>query len=277
MVSQGIDHPLATLGESELSGGQTHNLADSKGMWVYHMLRREVGDEIFFATLRGLIRTYSGRQMSLDDIRNAFIAAAPEAGLEKFFAMWLDRKGAPRIEVAHAELDGGRQEVALRQTQQSAPFDLDIEAELVFADGSTRRERISLTGRDTNAIVETAQSISGITLDPDHNLLLWRPGYEAGPMVDGEPLPPTAEWVETSAYLGTYRIEMLDQTVEVTADNGRLWVRIGDVLRQLFPHEPHRFLTVQDVTVVFTMEDGVASGFTVTLPDGKAADGVRIE
>ena len=41
LLRQGQDEPLARMGQD----GVTHDLSDSKGVWVYHMLRQIVGDE----------------------------------------------------------------------------------------------------------------------------------------------------------------------------------------------------------------------------------------
>jgi hypothetical protein len=181
--------------------------------------------------------------MTLDEFRRAFIAAASQARLELFLSQWLERVGAPRIGVGLTPTADGRTAIVLRQAQPSEPLDQDVEVELVLADGSTRRQRIRLSGRETLTVVETAQPISSVTLDPDRDLPIWRPSYDAGPVVDGISLEPTADWVEPSAYVGTYRIELLGQTVEVTAGDRRLWAHVDGSPRQLSPHLPCRLLT----------------------------------
>jgi hypothetical protein len=277
LVDQGADHPLATLRDSELSGGQTHNLADSKGMWVYHMLRRRIGDDLFFATLRGLIGEYAGQNMTLDNIRQAFMDAAPERGLDRFFSQWLDRAGAPRIDVSWSKLGDKRVEILLSQTQDSSPFELDLELEMVFEDGATQRETVQLHGRETRAVLSAPSDLSGVHLDPDRDLLIWREGYIAAPVVNGTVLSPTAGWVDPAVYVGTYEVEMFGQNVEVFSDDRGLWVRIVDDLRQLFPLEPYRFLMLTEAEVEFTVKDEVATGFAVEFPKGTVAEGVRIK
>ena len=72
----GRDKALAEL----VSGVDTdHTLADAKGHWVFHMLRRRVGDERFFATMRGLIDRFGGKSMTLAALREVFVEAAPAA------------------------------------------------------------------------------------------------------------------------------------------------------------------------------------------------------
>ncbi len=45
---EGEDNALAALDQ----GPSDHNLADSKGMWFYHMVRQRIGDTAFFAALK---------------------------------------------------------------------------------------------------------------------------------------------------------------------------------------------------------------------------------
>ena len=171
LVRQGKDHPLSTLADSGLDGGTTHNLVNSKGMWVYHMLRTKIGDERFFGTLRGLIKDFGGRQMSLDDICNAFALAAPDEGLEEFFSQWLDRKDAPRLSVSWT--DAGEVEIS----QDGEPFELDVPIVLRLRGGEVRRERIGVSGAMSREAFDVATPIESIELDPDRDLLLWREAY----------------------------------------------------------------------------------------------------
>jgi len=178
LAMRGKDHPLATLGESELDSNATHNLADSKGMWVLHMLRGRVGDEVFFATLRGLLRDHSGGWLSLDDFRSAYRRAAPEAGLEAFFAQWLDRRGAPWFKVDWTTVDEGRVEIVLTQPEKVEPFALDLDLELSFAEGEAQRLTAEVRERETRLTCDVPGPVTAVELDPDRDLLIWRPDYK---------------------------------------------------------------------------------------------------
>jgi hypothetical protein len=177
MVKEGIDHPLATLEDSDLSGGDKHNLVDSKGMWVYHMLRQVVGEDVFCATMRELIDQYTGRPMSLDDIREAFIAAAPEKDLKAFFAQWLDRSGVPKIESDWTMISDDSVRIVIKQTNKDEPFTLDLELDLVLNDGTTNREVVSISERETTIVKGVTAAVTNITVDPERDYLIWHPEY----------------------------------------------------------------------------------------------------
>lgn len=177
LLGRGQDHPLATLGDSTLDGETTHDLADSKGMWVWHMLRRRIGDETFFGVLRRLASERAGGSLSLDDLRAAFQTAAPAHGLERFFAQWLDRPGAPVIHVEHRALAEGRYEIELAQSDDRDPFRLDLALDVRLEDGTVRRERVAAVERLTRIERVFASPIQEVILDPERDVLLWRPAY----------------------------------------------------------------------------------------------------
>jgi hypothetical protein len=177
ILRDGRDLPLA-----EMSGQDpdlTHNLADSKGTWMYHMLRRRVGDEVFFATLRGLIEEFAGRRMSLADVRAAFVATAPERRLKAFFRQWLDRTGAPILDVEYDPASPA--ELVLHQRTQ--PYDLELELGLVRGSEVTLHQ-VHLSESQTSVALPGGEPLDEVRLDPNYRLLLWRPEYGARPGVE---------------------------------------------------------------------------------------------
>ncbi len=172
LVRAGHDLPLMTL----TSGGTSHTLADSKGHWVYHMLRNRIGDEIFFATLRGLIGTFSHRSMSLADVRAAFIAAAPDRDLPRFFEQWLDRTGAPILD-SRLEAAGDATRIVI--TQAGELYDLPLELAITMNDGRSEHRTIDL--RDREESLDVSGKVKAVELDPRRTLLLWRPEYGPRP------------------------------------------------------------------------------------------------
>jgi hypothetical protein len=151
------------------------------------MLRQRVGDDLFFATLRGLIDTYRGRMMSLDDLRAAFVqAAGPEAELETFFEQWLDRTGAPELELqwAYSRTDrGGLVEGTIRQIQEGEPYHLLLTLGLNGSGSTVGGEHVvELRSRLTEFSLAVDEKVDEIILDPHHHILMWRPEYRSFPL-----------------------------------------------------------------------------------------------
>ncbi|MFT5051919.1 MAG: hypothetical protein ACI8QZ_003349 [Chlamydiales bacterium] len=124
------------LNDPKSGGNIDHTLSDAKGHWVVHMLRRRVGDEVFFTTMRALIAEFTDSQMSLDDLRARFIAAAPDAGLEPFFVQWIERTGALVLVRDWSVTESGI-ELSVVQMQESEAFDLWVDGLVPRSDGVT--------------------------------------------------------------------------------------------------------------------------------------------
>jgi aminopeptidase N len=153
-----------------------------KGTFFYHMLRQRVGDDVFFSVLRDVIRTHEHRILSLDELRAAYLATAPHKGLSQFFEQWLDRTGAPvfTATLSCATDEAGEQQttVVLTQTQPGAAYIFPME--VAFEGGAApHRETVPVQAAVTTFRPSGAGCYSGVTLDPDHNLFIWRPEYAA--------------------------------------------------------------------------------------------------
>ncbi len=270
----GLDKPLSKL----VSGGQAdHTLSDAKGHWVFHMLRRRVGDETFFATLRALIQEYSGRTMLLDDLRAKFVAAAPEAGLVTFFEQWLDRVGAPVLRHEWRETGDGIS-VTIEQLQGGEPFELWLDVGIQSDGGALRVERVHLHERKQTLHLAGPSKVGSVRLDPEHELLLWGPEFGASPVPGLEGLEPDPLAEDRSAlYAGVFVVEGVGIEVTVVAEGGRLAVAVGSRAPQRLVHMgEHRFRS-DDGFIIFDVADGRASSLTFLHDGGGTRRAVRRE
>jgi aminopeptidase N len=182
----GGDKPLALLEDDRWD----HNLADSKGMWFYHMTRQRLGDAAFFDALRGLLAGFRNRSMTVQDIRQAFNRASPmDAGLPAFLDQWLDRPGAPVLDVdwwahdlapADSSPDFGAT-VRVRQRQQGEAFVLDLEVALTLQDSTRVLETLHVRQRDETFQLGLQARPLELRVDPAYRLLTWRPEYGPRP------------------------------------------------------------------------------------------------
>ncbi|HET9582218.1 MAG TPA: M1 family metallopeptidase [Gemmatimonadota bacterium] len=138
-----------------------------KGAWVLHMLRRQVGDEAFFETIR---RYYAalrdGTAWTADLERIAEGVSGQDLGW--FFRQWLGRAELPELSAAPMEGDPTR--LVVRQHQRGEPFRLDIGLVIEWPGGG-RREQVSLTGRETVVEVAAPAPIESASIDPDAGVL----------------------------------------------------------------------------------------------------------
>lgn len=69
-----------------------------KGAFVFHMLRRMMGDEDFFAALRDFTERYRGKRAGWNDLRLLFEARLGRP-LDWFFRQWVVEAGAPQVAI----------------------------------------------------------------------------------------------------------------------------------------------------------------------------------
>jgi aminopeptidase N len=177
VIRGGEDRPISAI---EDGGGINHTIADSKGHWVHHMLRRRVGDAVYFETLKALKDRFAGANLSLDEFRRTFIAAAPAGRLERFFEQWLDRTGAPVLDFDWRRMGGDAIDVTIVQLQDGEPYELDLEIEMTGV-GAPRLETITVSEREQTVRVEAPPLTTSVRLDPGHRVLRWTPEYGARP------------------------------------------------------------------------------------------------
>lgn len=177
----GNDKAMTKLG----GGGSDHNLSDSKGHWVFHMLRDRIGDAAFFGVLRGVVEDRALENLSVDELRRRFIAAAPDKRLKRFFADWLDRRGAPILEEHWTAVsDGAGHHVRLKIAQNGEPYDLDLEVEVVGEDGASTHT-VALRDATGEWLLKSRGAPREVKLDPRHRLLVWKPEYGEKPAHGG--------------------------------------------------------------------------------------------
>ncbi len=71
----------------------------SRGACVLHMLRERLGNDVFWRGVRLYLDRYKFTAVETDDFRKVLEEVSGES-LERFFAQWVYRAGAPRVDIA---------------------------------------------------------------------------------------------------------------------------------------------------------------------------------
>ncbi|HEV3258240.1 MAG TPA: M1 family aminopeptidase [Gemmataceae bacterium] len=97
-----------------------------KGAWVLHMLRRRLGDDVFWKCLRRYGTEHRLQSVDTDDFRKT-LEQQTGRSLERFFYDWTERPGHPVLEVATEYLPETHQaRVAVKQTQTGEAFQFPL-------------------------------------------------------------------------------------------------------------------------------------------------------
>ena len=138
-----------------------------KVAFIFHMLRAELGEATFKAGLQGFWRDQRFSVAGWSDLRIAFEAASGR-DLGWFFAQWLSRPGAPRIELAEAQRlnDSDDHGVSFRLLQTDPVYRLQLPVIVDTEDGADRRV-IALDRADQSFELKTAARALAVRIDPD--------------------------------------------------------------------------------------------------------------
>ncbi len=166
--------PLATLGRLDPFSPQFQSETLEKGAMIFHMLRWEMGNEVFTKFLRNLLSTYTDKGVRTRDVEDVALnsgqgSSANMADLGPFFAQWVDGTGAPQFTDKYTVYrlgnnKGFRTVGAISQDLDlfRMPVELRIETE-----GKTEIRRVDVSGTDSSYSVETFGRPRKITIDPD--------------------------------------------------------------------------------------------------------------
>ncbi|WP_236786424.1 M1 family metallopeptidase [Allochromatium tepidum] len=167
-VRQGRDFPLTEFVQRH--GADTQAIGYNKGAMVFHMLRRELGDETFIQGLRRFYADNRFRAAGYADLRLAFEHVSGR-DLSAFFAAWIERAGAPSLALDTVETkstaEGYRISGRIRQTQPEPPFPLAIPVVIDLDSGESVVETVISHARETRFDLALRSAPVRLRLDPD--------------------------------------------------------------------------------------------------------------
>ena len=105
-----------------------------KGAWVLHMLRSNLGDEVFFRGIRVYYESHRNSVASTEDLRTALEQASGK-DLRAFFARWVYDSGHPQYDVKWYWLGQREVRVVLTQQQPGNAFVDPVELSVITAKG----------------------------------------------------------------------------------------------------------------------------------------------
>jgi len=150
-----------------------------KGAMVFHMLRWEIGDKAFLATLKGALSQYTDQGMRTTDFIKVAEAQSQQQ-LTPFFAQWIDGTGAPQFTDKYAvyRLGNNKGFRTIGEIQQDLDlFRMPVELR-VDTDGKTETQKIDVVGTDTQYVVDTFGRPRHISIDPGNWLLKATPDLQ---------------------------------------------------------------------------------------------------
>jgi hypothetical protein len=150
-----------------------------KGAMVFHMLRWEVGDKAFLATLKGVLSQFTDSGLRTTDFQKVAEAQSQQQ-LTAFFAQWIDGTGAPQFTNKYAvyRLGNNKGFRTIGEIQQDLDlFRMPVELR-VETDGKTETQKVDVVGTDTQYMADTFGRPRRIAIDPNNWLLKATPDLQ---------------------------------------------------------------------------------------------------
>jgi aminopeptidase N len=145
----------------------------NKGGQILHMLRKYVGDDAFFASLKLYLETNKLFSVESANLRLAFEKVTGE-DLNWFFNQWFLSPGHPNLEITSTyDATSKKEKVRIKQTQDvgktpiyKLPLAIDV-----YANGKKERHNITVTNQDETFEFNVASAPDLVNVDAEKMLL----------------------------------------------------------------------------------------------------------
>jgi aminopeptidase N len=141
-----------------------------KGGFVLHMLRCELGDSVFWRSIRKYYATYAGSIADTRDLQKVFEEVSG-VDLKQFFDQWLYTTGQPDVEITwkHDVADKSLM-LEVKQLQKNV-FKFPLTFKINTSSGS-KKEKVFVDQAITSLKIKQGDKPLSIIVDPDTELLI---------------------------------------------------------------------------------------------------------
>lgn len=165
------DYPVARFFTK--SDEKDNAIGYQKAAFVFHQLRREIGDDAFWRGLKIFVSRYRNRPADWGSIEAVFSQESRQ-DLRWFFDQWVDRGGAPSLSlgVADARLVKGNGdtpvwEMTVRVRQDGPPFRMPVPVKIVMKKGVETKWMALNTSAESTANFMVSDQPVLVQLDPE--------------------------------------------------------------------------------------------------------------
>ena len=159
--------PLSSAGRLSPFSPEFQSMTLEKGAMIYHMLRWEIGDKAFLATLKGVLSQFTDSGIRTSDLTKVAESQSQQQ-LTPFFAQWVDGTGAPQFTNKYAvyRLGNNKGFRTIGEINQDLDlFRMPVELR-VETDGKTVNQKVDVVGTNSQYVVDTFGRPRHIAIDP---------------------------------------------------------------------------------------------------------------
>ena len=187
-ASRARDFPLSEFRERHSPA--TEAVGYGKALMLFHMTRRELGDELFVKGLRAFYADKKFQRASFDDIRRA-LESVSQRDLASTFTPWVVRAGAPRLQVRNVKssaADGSswRLTGTIEQAQDGPAFPVSVPVAVTMEGKDTAFQSVvRAIAKETPFELTVPAPPVRLDVDPEFDLFRRLDVEEAPPALSG--------------------------------------------------------------------------------------------
>jgi aminopeptidase N len=144
-----------------------------KGAWVLNMLRKKLGDDVFFKCLQKYLTDFRYQSVDSNDFRRT-IERVTGRNLERFFYDWTERAGSPVVEI-NTEYQPETKQVRLtvKQTQAGDSFHFPLKVAFTTGNGTAKVQNLEEEVREKEQVFffPLSERPTMVEVDPDQTVL----------------------------------------------------------------------------------------------------------
>ena len=141
-----------------------------KGGWVLHMLRSELGDSIFWKSIRKYYATYSGGVADTRDLQKVFEGVSGK-DLKQFFDQWLYSPGQPELDIKWSYNDQSKEITINVEQKQSGNFMFPLKIGVKYPSGKKITQQFYMDKKTKSFTVKVPEKPTLLIADPNVEFL----------------------------------------------------------------------------------------------------------
>ena len=142
--------------------------AYKKGAWILHMLREQVGKELFWKAIASYYDTYKFSNATSKDFIHVF-EQVTDTKLTQFYEEWICQSGHPILTYSIAQT-GEKAKIKFSQNQKEN-FHFSLEFLVLYEDNTKEIKTLVFEDKETMLEWATQKKIASLKLDPNFKLL----------------------------------------------------------------------------------------------------------
>ncbi|WP_457573961.1 ChaN family lipoprotein [Desulfolithobacter sp.] len=157
-----------------------------KASMVFHMLRKKIGDDMFYSGLQEFYRSFAFKRASWQDLQQTFSKVSGQ-DLEPFFTQWLTRPDIPKLQISQVRVrqENGGSQIRFHIVQQTSEAYQLLLPLTVTTLSDQKTEILVLEKKDQEFVINTSDLPVSMVMDPQ---------YDTMRMLTLDETPPTWTW-----------------------------------------------------------------------------------